>query len=119
MKLRNFTLAFVLMLVSNFTFAGGGGGGSQNASFGAGGTGGGGRGAASLTANQVAGTANTGGGGGGGITTAAAGGSGVVILSVPTANYPGTYTGTQASSYPKTSGSNTVLYWTGSGTYTA
>jgi len=72
----------------------------------------------------TAGSANTGTGGGGSGTGSAgnypggAGGSGVVILSVPTANYSGVYTGTQLATYPKTSGSNTILYWTGSGTYT-
>jgi hypothetical protein len=45
----------------------------------------------------------------------------VVILSVPTTNYSGTYTGTLASpGTPIVSGSNTILKWTtGSGTYTA
>jgi hypothetical protein len=53
------------------------------------------------------------------MTTVKAGGSGVVILSVPTSSYTGTYTGTQLATYPKVNGANTVLYWTGSGTYTA
>jgi len=45
------------------------------------------------------------------------GGSGVVILSVPTANYTGTVTGSPTVT---TSGSNTIIKWTsGSGTYTA
>jgi hypothetical protein len=60
----------------------------------------------------VAGTANLGGGGGG----AAAGGSGVVILSVPTAIYSGVSTGSPTIT---TSGSNTILKFTASGSYTA
>jgi hypothetical protein len=42
------------------------------------------------------------------------GGSGVVILSVPTANYSGVTTGSPSVT---TSGSNTILTYTGSGTY--
>ena len=65
-----------------------------------------------------------GGGGGGGYWTTygytysagAAGGSGVVILSVPTANYTGTTTGSPTVT---TSGSNTIIKFTSSGTYTA
>jgi hypothetical protein len=47
-----------------------------------------------------------------------AGGSGVVILSVPTALYSGTTTGSPTIT---TSGSSTIIKWTtaGSGTYTA
>jgi hypothetical protein len=44
------------------------------------------------------------------------GGSGVVILSVPTVNYTGTTTG---SPVVTTSGSNTILKFNSSGTYTA
>jgi hypothetical protein len=75
------------------------------------------------TVNGNPGTANTGGGGGGGrkstdgtITAGGAGGSGVVILSVPTANYTGTTTGLPTVN---TSGSNTILTFTASGSYTA
>jgi hypothetical protein len=58
-----------------------------------------------------------GGSGGGGSYLGASGGSGVVILSVPTANYSGTTTGSPTIT---TSGSNTIIRWTsGSGTYTA
>jgi hypothetical protein len=70
----------------------------------------------------VAGTAatvNTGSGGGGGGQGGGAGGSGgsgVIILSVPTANYSGTYTGSPTIT---TSGSNTIITFTASGTYTA
>ena len=45
-----------------------------------------------------------------------AGGSGVVIISVPTTNYSGTTTGSPTIT---TNGSNTVLTFTSSGTYTA
>jgi hypothetical protein len=107
---------------SSVTYAGGGGGGgyanSGTPPSGTGGTGGGGAGGI----GGVAGTANTGGGGGGGgqvagnVYNGAAGGSGVVILSVPTANYTGTVTGSPTVT---TSGSNTIIRFTGSGTYTA
>jgi hypothetical protein len=102
---------------SSVTYAGGGGGGSfGGGTAGAGGAGGGGAG--SGTTNGTAGTANTGGGGGGAINTGTggAGGSGVVILSIPTANYSGTTTGSPTVT---TSGSNTILTFTGSGSYTA
>jgi hypothetical protein len=67
------------------------------------------------------GTANLGGGGGGTASDWASsvggnGGSGVVIISVPTANYSGTTTGSPTVT---TSGSNTILSFTASGTYTA
>jgi hypothetical protein len=45
-----------------------------------------------------------------------AGGSGVVILSVPTARYTGTTTGSPTVT---TSGLNTILTFTSSGSYTA
>jgi hypothetical protein len=102
------------------TYAGGGGGGGGNAG-GAGGTGGaGGGGAGGVNgSNGVAGTVNTGGGGGGGGYsggTGGAGGSGVVILSIPTSNYSGIITGSPTIT---TSGSNTVIKFTSSGSYTA
>jgi len=106
---------------SSVTYAGGGGGGGTT-SAGTGGTGGGGAGTTG-TANGNPGTANTGGGGGGGrnttdgvVTQGGNGGSGVVILSVPTANYSGTITGSPTVT---TSGSNTIMTFTQSGTYTA
>ena len=100
---------------------GGGGNGSANGSAngGLGGNGGGGAGGgANNSYTGVAGTANTGGGAGGaGSGTAArAGGSGVVILSVPTANYTGTVTGSPTVT---TSGANKILTFTSSGSYTA
>jgi len=68
-----------------------------------------------------AGAANTGSGGGGGSNAwggvGQPGGSGVVILSIPTSNYTGTYTGSVTVT---TSGSNTILKCTsGTCTYTA
>ena len=53
---------------------------------------------------------------GGAATVQRAGSSGVVILSVPTANYTGTTTGSPTVT---TSGANTILTFTASGTYTA
>jgi hypothetical protein len=116
-------------------YAGGGGAGGYGGvtrSLGGPGTPGvsGGNGGATATpgvANAgTAGVTNTGGGGGGasnwvpsGVNVSGGNGaSGVVILSVPTANYSGTTTGTPTIT---TSGSNTIIKWTtaGSGTYTA
>ena len=63
-----------------------------------------------------------GGAGGGGsgsysvVAASGAGGSGVIILSVPTANYTGTVTGSPTVT---TSGANTIIKFTASGTYTA
>ena len=59
------------------------------------------------------------GGGGGGAQAGGVGGnggSGIVILSIPTASYTGTTTGSPTVS---TSGANTILKFTGSGSYTA
>ena len=70
----------------------------------------------------TAGTANTGsGGGGGGLSgsptrNGGAGGSGVVILRLPTSLYTGTTTGSPTVS---TDGTDTILTYTGSGSYTA
>jgi hypothetical protein len=111
---------------SPVTYAGGGGGGARNATGspstgGSGGTGGGGKGAQETAPKDaVAGTANTGGGGGGNhfyaSNASAAGGKGVVILSVPTARYSSTTTGSPTVT---TSGSNTIMQFNGSGSYTA
>ena len=105
----------------------GGGGGAMNANvayvIGQGGTGGGGNGAADYlggAVQAVAGTANTGGGGGGGCwnntSSGRAGGSGRCILILPTADYTGITTG---SPTVYTSGSNTVIDFLSSGSYTA
>jgi hypothetical protein len=100
---------------SSVTYAGGGGGARSSGTASAGGVGGGGNGG--VASAGVAGTANTGGGGGGsGSGAGSQGGSGVVILSIPTANYSGTTTGSPTVT---TSGSNTILKFTGSGSYTA
>ena len=101
---------------SSVTRAGGGGGYAINSSAGAGGSGGGGAGGGSGGAG-TAGTANTGGGGGGASGDGGAGGSGVVILSVPDAKYSGTTTGSPTVA-TGVSG-QTVITFTGSGTYTA
>jgi len=67
-------------------------------------------------------TANTGGGGGGGgayfflFGDGGNGGSGIVVLKMLTADYSGTTTGSPNVS---TSGSYTILKYTGSGSYTA
>jgi hypothetical protein len=94
--------------------AGGGGGGAQGP--GGAGTNGGGNGWGNGPGAPSAGTPNTGGGGGGYIFSGANGGSGVIYLSMPTANYTGTHTGSPTVT---TTGSNTVLKYTSSGTYTA
>jgi hypothetical protein len=92
----------------------GGGGGNNAGSGSAGGDGGGG----TSTSDGGDGTANTGGGGGSHIggSRNGAGGKGVVILSVPTASYSSTTTGSPTVT---TSGSNTILQFNGSGSYTA
>ena len=90
--------------------AGGGGGGSGNVQ-GTASDGGGGAGSA--------GTANTGGGGGGATNAsnnAGAGGKGVVILSMLTADYTGT---TSGSPTVIVDGSNTILVFNSDGSYTA
>ena len=106
---------------SSVTRAGGGGGGQYHTALcGSGGTGGGGDGNGVSTpgGNSGNGTANTGSGGGGnsfGGQLVGAGGKGVVILSVPTASYSGT---TSGSPTVTTSGSNTIMQFNGSGSYT-
>jgi hypothetical protein len=103
---------------SSVTRAGGGGGVYNGATpQGTGGTGGGGAGVFN-SSNGGSGTVNTGSGGGGvdSIYSSGAGGKGVVILSVPTANYSATSTGSPTVT---TSGSNTILQFNGSGSYTA
>jgi len=104
---------------SSVTRAGGGAGGSYSGA--SGGDGGGGD-SAGYNVSGTAGTANTGGGGAGagqninGSPTGGAGGSGVVILRMPTADYTGTTTGSPTVS---TSGSDTILIYNSSGSYTA
>jgi hypothetical protein len=63
------------------------------------------------------GTIYTGGGGGGGTNVSAGqGGTGIVRLKMPTVNYTGTTTGSPTIT---TVGSDTLLTYTSSGTYTA
>jgi hypothetical protein len=105
---------------SQLYFGGGGGNGSNTLGSVSGGRGGGGDGRDN---NQTGspGSANTGGGGGGGGGDSGAaggqGGSGVVILRMPTASYSGTYTGASVS--VATEGSDTILIFKSSGSYTA
>lgn len=79
-----------------------------------GGLGGGGNGGIINNGSSIptAGTPNTGGGGG----SSFGGGSGVVILSIPTANYTGNIAG---SPVVTTNGSNTLITFLSSGSYTA
>jgi len=106
---------------SSVSRGGGGGGSTHTATAGIGGTGGGGNGAKNDTTTQAtAGTANTGGGGGSAshlsnTPTGASGGSGVVILRMPTSGYSGTTTGSPTVS---TSGTDTILIYNASGSYT-
>jgi len=99
---------------STVYYAGGGGGGAPS-SGGAGGSGGGGNGGGGT--DGVSGTIYTGGGGGGGGPSGIAGngGNGIVILSIPTSLYGGSTTG---SPIITTSGSNTILSYIVSGTFT-
>jgi len=97
---------------SSVTRASGGGGGSGGTAP----TGGGGN-AGSGGTNGSPGSANTGGGGGGANDNfdGGNGGSGVVILRMATANYSGT---TSGSPTVATDGTDTILTFTASGSYT-
>ena len=106
------------------TRAGGGGGGAGSGGSGSAGAGGsGGGGAGGVGANGTAGTINTGGGGGGAGRVAGvdhknggAGGKGVIILSMPLANFSGTTTGSPTES---DDGTTKRLVFNGDGSYTA
>ena len=110
---------------STITSTGGGGGvkdGPTSGPTSPGGSGGGGRGGSNSPAtNPDAGTTNTGGGGGGSRDypsspyRGAAGGSGIAYLSVLTAQYSGT---TSGSPTVTTSGNRTIMKFTGNGSYT-
>lgn len=105
---------------SSVTYAGGGGGATyQGGTAGSGGSGGGAAGKAQ-GGNADAGTNYLGGGGGGAERQPAGqggnGGIGVVILSMATSRYTGTVSGSPTVT---TSGSNTIVKFTGSGSYTA
>ena len=108
-------------------YAGGGAPGSANTTRPQAAPGGGGNGqitgeTAVNTPAEITGTANTGGGGGGGsnnTTTGAkgaggSGGSGIVILRLKTSQYSGTTTGSPTVT---TDGDETIIQFTGSGTY--
>ena len=102
---------------SAVTRGGGGGAAADGAgnTAGPGGAGGGGNGSDGSAGGG--GTANTGGGGGGSLSNAnGGGGSGVVILRMATANYSGTTSGSPTVS---TDGTDTILIYNGSGSYTA
>ena len=100
---------------SSVFYAGGGGGTTETSGTqGAGGNGGGGT--ASKDGAGGNGTANTGGGGGASnSSTVGNGGSGVVILRMLTSKYSGSTTGSPTVT---TSGSETIVKFTGTGTYT-
>ena len=101
---------------SAVSYAGGGGGGAFSSGGGTGNGGGGnGGGSVAVGANATDGTGG-GGGGGGQDSLGGDGGNGVVIISVPTTNYSGT---TSGSPTVTTSGSNTIMTFTASGSYTA
>ena len=94
----------------------GGGSGANKAGSGIPSTSGGGTGAGT-NGIGTSGAANTGGGGGGGGVASYAGkggGSGVVILRMNTSDYSGATTGSPTVT---TNGSETILTYTGSGTY--
>ena len=110
-------------ITGSATFYAGGGAGGTNGSGSAkpGGDGGGAGGNAGGGTPAQTGTDGLGGGGGGrggaapNIQAGGEGGDGVVILSVPTDSYSGTTSGSPTVS---TSGSNTIIKFTSSGTYT-
>lgn len=97
-----------VITAASVDYAGGGGGGPGGSGSAGGGSGGGVGGSGNPNSGSGGGGSNGGGGGNGG--------SGVIILSMPTANYSGTTTGSPTII---TSGSNTILKYTSSGTYTA
>ena len=107
-------------ITGSAVFYAGGGGGSifSSGTVGPGGNGGGGDGS---TGAGSQGTDGLGGGGGGseragGANAGGDGGNGVVILSMPSSNFSGTTTGSPSEA---TSGSNKILTFTGSGSYTS
>jgi len=106
---------------SGINYAGGGAGSGDNG--GTGGSGGGGSGGYYNGGNGNNGSTNTGGGGGGTASdsndgmgqTGGNGGSGVIILRLPTNRYSSTTTGSPTVT---TSGSDTILKFNASGSYT-
>jgi len=123
MTLDTSKIMAVSLIIDNFPAISGGGGGGYwstpgNAGPGIGGIGGGTSG--EVDALPVSSPANTGGGAGGngavnGTDPGGNGGSGVVILRMPTANFSGTYTGNPVVT---ALGSDTILIYKNSGTYT-
>jgi len=99
----------------------GGGGGGAHPGASTAGTASDGGGAGGLNAVGVDGTVNTGGGGGGGggpsSNEGGDGGKGVVVISVPDADYSGTTTGSPTVATGQ-AGSKTTMVFTGDGTYT-
>ena len=117
---QTLTSSGVTITSTSAYYGGGGGGGAlTGGAAGLGGIGGGGAGGLQA-ASGVNGGSNTGGGGGGlgasATNVSGSGGSGIVILSVPTANYTGVTTGYVTTTV---SGSNTIMRFTSSGTYVA
>jgi len=105
--------------ITNTTYAGGGG----NGMGGAGGPGGGGTGDGPPGFGPTGKNGAPGLGGGGGGTrgsggTGGSGGDGVVIIAMPTANYPGSAPGATVTTPPAAPG-KTVVTFTSSGTFTA
>jgi len=101
---------------------GGGGGGGFNYGYGRGGGGGGGGGGPGGSQLGGAGTDGLGGGGGGAKgqqfsnPTGGEGGDGLIVLSIPTSSYSGVTTGSPTVT---TSGGNTIVKYTSTGTYKA
>ena len=89
-------------------FAGGGGGACSTSTGGWGGGGGGINPGAPYTG---------GGGGGAGFNPSSSGGSGIVLISVPTASWAGTYTG--VNTVMTTVGTSTVIVFKSCGTFTS
>lgn len=101
---------------SSILLGGGGGGSTYSGSSGPGGSGIGGSGSTNAASSGVGNTGSGGGGVPGGGTSYGQGGSGTVFISIPTSMYSGTTTGSPTVT---TNGSNTVMRFTSSGTYTA
>jgi len=106
-------------IIPGGVFAGGGGAGGEGSTDSTPGIGGGGKGGYTSASSPKSGVVNTGGGGGGSgnttSVTSGAGGSGVGILRMRTADYSGT---TSGSPIVRVYGEETILVFTGSGSYT-
>jgi hypothetical protein len=108
-------------ITGSATYYAGGGGASveHSAAISDGGQGGGGQGGNASADTGTAGTVNTGGGGGGAYLPylGKGGGKGVVILSVPDANYSGTVTGSPTVTTMLEEVEKPLIKFTGNGTY--